>query len=239
MISFGGAAGTSLWEYYSAHGLSAQALANTYSGIADTYKVNHLDFDIEGAGLANQAAVTLHTQALQLLEQSRPDLKIWYTLPVGPNGFYADVNWALDTTFKAGAKLNGVNIMAMDFGSAFPTTSTTMGTYVIQAAQNAYSQLSTLYTRYGQTYGWSQLGVTPMIGVNDVTNEVFTLADAQALEDFARTKGIGMLSMWSILRDNPGTLGSVSESTSGLSDPAGSFSNVFHDYGTTNPLTYL
>lgn len=239
MISFGGAVGTSLSQYYSANHLSAQALADAYAGIADTYKVNHLNFDIEGAALANQAAVTLDTQALHLLQQSRPDLKIWYTLPVGPNGFYADVNWALDTTLKAGVKLNGVNIMAMDYGAAFPTTSTTMGTYAIQAAQNAYSQLSALYTKYGQVYSWGQLGVTPMIGVNDVTNEVFTLADAQALEDFARTKGLGMLSMWSILRDNPGTLGSVSESTSGLSDPSGSFSNIFHDYGTTNPMTYL
>ena len=30
---------------------------------------------------------------------------------------------------------------------------------------------------------------------------MFTVADAKALEDFARSKGMGMLSMWSIQRD--------------------------------------
>jgi hypothetical protein len=133
--------------------------------------------------------------------------------------------------------------MAMDYGEyAAPTSGSnaqTMGTYVIRSAQSTYTQLATMYSKYGQTYGWSQLGVTPMLGVNDVTSEVFKVADAQALEDFARTKGIGMLSMWSLLRDNPGTLGSVSESTSGLSDAAGSFSNVFNDYGTLNVVKYV
>ena len=45
-----------------------------------------------------------------------------------------------------------------------------------------------------------------MIGVNDIESEVFNFADAQALEDFARTKGIGMLSMWSERRDTRATL---------------------------------
>jgi chitinase len=114
-----------------------------------------------------------------------------------------------------------------------------MGTYTIAAAESTYSQLSALYSQYGLTYSWSQLGVTPMIGVNDVTSEIFTLADAQALENFARTKGLGMLSMWSLLRDNPGTLGQVSDSTSGMNYPADSFSQVFDDYGTTNIVNYL
>lgn len=113
-----------------------------------------------------------------------------------------------------------------------------MGAYAIQSAQSTYTQLSTLYGKYGQTFAWSQIGVTPMLGVNDVVTEVFTVADAQALEDFARTKGIGMLSMWQVLRDTPGTLGQASTSASGLSDPAGSFSTVFNDYGTINVVNY-
>jgi chitinase len=243
MVSFGGAVGTSLWQYYSAKGLGAQALANTYAGIADTYGVTNLDFDIEGGGLSDKAAVDLHSQAVRLLQQARPDLEIWYTLPVSPTGLYTDSLYAVDAALKAGVKLDGVNVMAMDYGEyAAPTSGSnaqTMGTYVIRSAQSTYNQLTTMYSKYGQTYAWSQLGVTPMLGVNDVTSEVFKVADAQALEDFARTKGIGMLSMWSLLRDNPGTFGAVSESTSGLSDPSGSFSNVFNDYGTINVVKYV
>jgi hypothetical protein len=76
-----------------------------------------------------------------------------------------------------------------------------------------------------------------MIGVNDVQTEVFTLADAQALENFARAKGLGMLSMWSVGRDNPGPVGAVLPTSSGLSDPAGSFSRAWNDYGTINTMS--
>ena len=43
-----------------------------------------------------------------------------------------------------------------------------MGTYAIQAAQSTYNQMTTLFGKYGQTFDWRQIGVTPMIGVNDV-----------------------------------------------------------------------
>lgn len=76
------------------------------------------------------------------------------------------------------------------------------------------------------------MGVTPMIGVNDVTSEVFTPADAQLVEDFARSRNLGMLSMWSMARDTPGPLGQVTPVHSGLSVAAGSFSGIWGDYGT-------
>ncbi|PRC52785.1 hypothetical protein C6A85_57145, partial [Mycobacterium sp. ITM-2017-0098] len=85
-----------------------------------------------------------------------------------------------------------------DYGeSAAPTSgpnAKTMGAYAIAAAESTYAQMATLFSQYGQTVSWSQVGVTPMIGVNDVLTEVFTVADAQALENFARAKGMGMLS---------------------------------------------
>lgn len=241
MISFGGAVGTSLSQYYSANKLSAQALADTYANVANAYALTHLDFDIEGAALSDRNAVTLQTQAIKLLQLAHPNLQVWLTLPVTPTGLTSDSINAVTSALQAGVKLAGVNVMAMDYGEyAAPTSgpnAQTMGTYAIDAAQSTYLQLSALYNTYGLTYGWSQLGVTPMIGVNDVTSEVFTLTDAQALESFAEAKGLGMLSMWSLLRDNPGTLGQVSESTSGMNYPADSFSKVFDIYGTTNRVS--
>ena len=238
MISFGGADGTTLAQYYSAHNLSAQALADSYGSIVTTYGVTHLDFDIEGAGLTNTAAVGLQNQALALLQRAPPNVKIWINLPVLPSGLLADGKNAVNSALTAGVKLAGVNIMAMDYGeSAAPTTgpnAQTMGAYAILAAQSSYSQLSTIYSKYGQTFTWSQLGVTPIIGVNDITSEVFTLADARLLENFAQTKGLGMLSMWALERDTPGALGQAVWNFSGVSDPAGSFSDIFNDYGTTS-----
>ena len=77
-----------------------------------------------------------------------------------------------------------------------------------------------------------------MLGVNDVTTEVFTLADAQLVEDYARVKGLGMVALWSVTRDTPGPLGVSTYTHSGLSAPAGSFAKIFNDYGTINTLTY-
>jgi hypothetical protein len=242
MISFGGAAGTSIAQYYAAKGRSAQELADAYAAVVDTYGVTHLDFDIEGAAVADPASVTLNAQALALLQKAKPEVQIWYTLPVLPTGLTADGVNVVDTALKAGVNLAGVNVMAMDYGeSAAPTSgpnAKTMGAYAIEAAESTYAQVSALYTARSKTFSWSQIGVTPMLGVNDVLTEVFTVADAQALEDFARTKGIGMLSMWQVLRDIPGTLGQSTTGASGLSDPIGSFSNVFNDYGTINVVDY-
>ena len=34
--------------------------------------------------------------------------------------------------------------------------------------------MTQLFSAQGQSFGWNQLGVTPMLGVNDVASEVFT-----------------------------------------------------------------
>ena len=242
MISLGGAAGTSLAQSYAARGYTAQALADAYARVIDTYGVNHIDFDIEGAAVADAPSIALNSQALKLLQQSKPDVKVWYTLPVLPTGLTADGINVVESALKAGVNLSGINVMAMDFGeSAAPTSGAsaqTMGTYAIRSAEGTYAQLSPLYGKYAKTFGYSQLGVTPMIGVNDVTSEVFTVTDAQALENYARVKGLGMLGFWSVTRDTPGTLGQATPTTSGVSSPAGSFSKIFNDYGTVNLVNY-
>jgi hypothetical protein len=242
MISLGGQAGTSLAQWGSANGMTAQQLANAYGGIIDTYGITHLDFDIEGAAVADPASIALNAQALKLLQQSKPQVQVWYTLPVLPTGLTSDGIKVVDAALKAGVTLAGVNVMAMDYGeSAAPTSGAaakTMGAYAIQSAESTYSQLTTLYSGYGKSFGYSQLGVTPMLGVNDITSEVFTLADAQALEDYARAKGVGMLALWSVTRDTPGQLGVSTYTHSGMSAPAGSFAKIFNDYGTTNTLNY-
>ncbi len=242
MISLGGQAGTSLAQWGSTHGMTAQQLANAYAGVIDTYGVTHLDFDIEGAAVADPASIALNSQALKLLQQSKPNVQIWYTLPVLPTGLTADGIKVVDSALKAGVTLAGVNVMAMDYGeSAAPTTGAaakTMGAYAIQSAESTYTQLSKLYSGYGKTFNYSQLGVTPMLGVNDVTSEVFTLADAQAVEDYARAKGVGMLALWSVTRDTPGQLGVSTYTHSGMSATAGSFAKIFNDYGTVNSLNY-
>jgi hypothetical protein len=54
---------------------------------------------------------------------------------------------------------------------------------------------------------WGAVAVTPMIGVNDVSTETFTVDDAKRLADFASSKGLAWLSMWSGARDKQCTGG--------------------------------
>jgi hypothetical protein len=242
MVSLGGQAGTSLAQWGSTHGMTAAQLANAYAGVVETYGINHLDFDIEGAAVADPASVALNSQALKLLQQSKPAVQVWYTLPVLPTGLTADGLKVVDSALKAGVTLAGVNVMAMDYGeSAAPTSGAsakTMGAYAVQSAESTYGQLTKLYSGYGKTFGYSQLGVTPMLGVNDITSEVFTPTDAQAVEDYARAKGVGMIGLWSVTRDTPGPLGVSTYTHSGMSAPAGSFAKIYNDYGTVNALKY-
>ncbi|NBT14158.1 MAG: hypothetical protein EBS56_11375, partial [Planctomycetia bacterium] len=113
-----------------------------------------------------------------------------------------------------------------------------MGEYAIDAANATFAQMTSLFAARGQTFGWNQLGVTPMLGVNDVRSEVFTLADADRLETFARAKGLGMLSMWSINRDNPGPAGQLSNFHTGIpAMSAGGFSLTWGDYGSDPVIT--
>ena len=242
MVSLGGQAGTSLAQWGSTHGMTAAQLANAYAGVVDTYGISHLDFDIEGAAVADPASIALNSQALKLLQQSKPAVQVWYTLPVLPTGLTADGLKVVDSALKAGVNLAGVNVMAMDYGeSAAPTSGAsakTMGAYAVQSAESTYGQLTRLYSGYGKTFGYSQLGVTPMLGVNDITSEVFTPTDAQAVEDYARAKSVGMIGLWSVTRDTPGPLGVSTYTHSGMSTPAGSFAKIFNDYGTVNALKY-
>ena len=88
-----------------------------------------------------------------------------------------------------GAGLAGyyVNLMVMDYGEAMPRNCVVtagrcdMGRSSIQAARN-----------FNATYGvpFGRIELTPMIGVNDVTANVFTLTDAAALARFVRDNGL-------------------------------------------------
>jgi chitinase len=238
MVSLGGAAGLSLAQVFRQQGLGAAALAQAYGDAVDSLGLRKLDFDIEGAAIAEPATLRLQMQATALLQQSHPDLEVWLTLPVLPQGLTAEGLNTVRIALEQGARIDGVNVMAMDYGdSAAPPALNSMGAYAIEAATATHRQLVDLFAAAEQRFGWQQLGVTPMIGTNDVTTEVFTLADAQLLEDFARDKGLGMLSMWSLTRDNPGTVGQVTATHAGLKTPAGSFATLFGDYGRDPALS--
>ncbi|MFJ7078034.1 cellulose binding domain-containing protein [Streptomyces sp. NPDC098781] len=192
-VSFGGAAGSELATTCS----SADALAAAYEKVVAAYKLTKVDFDVEGGALPDKAANTRRAQAIAELQQRHPDLDVSYTLPVMPEGLTQPGVDLLADAKQNGVEIDTVNIMAMDYGPAY---SDDMGTYAEQAATATQAQVKSVLG-LSDSAAWKTVAVTPMIGVNDVVTEIFKVDDATQLVNFAKSKGLGWLSMWSATRD--------------------------------------
>jgi len=227
IISFGGASGTEL-----ALGCSTvSSLQAAYQSVINKYSVNsstpvRLDFDIEGGATTDQTSINRRNQALVALKNANPGLVISYTLPVLPTGLVASGVNILNSVKSAGLNLNVVNIMAMDYGSANDNGGQ-MGLSAQQAASNTHNQV----VAAGLS---ATIGVTPMIGINDVNTEIFQLSDAQGLLNFANANSyITRLSMWSVARDNGScpNQGFASPTCSGISQSNWAFANILKPFG--------
>ena len=232
IVSFGGAANT---ELAGACGSAAQLQA-AYQAVIDTYNLTHIDFDIEGFWVANRPTIDRRSQAIKLLQNaaatSGRELKVWFTLPVLPTGLTADGIYVLQSAINAGVEIAGVNIMAMDYGSsAAPNPEGKMGQYAIDAGTSLFNQIKTLYgSSKTDAQLWKMVGITPMIGMNDVTTEIFRITDAQQLLAWAQQKNIGMLSIWSGNRDKQcagGEIGSVEITCSSILQSPYQFTTTF------------
>ncbi|MFF7402757.1 glycoside hydrolase family 18 protein [Streptomyces murinus] len=192
-VSFGGASGSELATTCT----SVDALAAAYGKAIDAFKLTKVDFDVEGGALPNTAANTRRAQAIAKLQAQHPGLDVSFTLPVMPEGLTQDGVNLLSNAKANGVNAGLVNIMAMDYGSSYNGD---MGGYAEQAATATQAQVKSVLG-LSDAAAWKTVAVTPMIGVNDVSAETFTVSDATQLAGFAATKGLGGLSMWSAARD--------------------------------------
>ncbi|WP_333770674.1 chitinase [Streptomyces sp. IBSBF 2435] len=219
IISSGGASGLPLaWTCSNQSSIDAG-----YQALVNDYGVSQLDFDIEGAAIADTAAIARQVQAMKDLKASNSSLKFSVTLPVLTSGLTNDGVNILKAAKNAGVRIDVVNVMTMDF---YAGTGTEMGQGSVSAAQAALSQMQSVDSGY--TY--ANLGITPMIGKND-DGSTFTLADAQTVENFAAQHGVGRLAFWSVNRDQPCGGGANSLSTcSQISQSSLAFTDTFMKY---------
>ena len=218
IVSFGGAAGIEIGQACG----SASAAQAQYQAVINKYRVKMLDFDIEGAPIADTAAVDRRNAALAGLQRANSGLVISYTLPVLTSGLTQDGINLLANAKKHGVNISVVNIMTMDYGgTANPNT---MGQNAISAFNATLKQIRAIGIS-------APLGITPMIGRNDSQPEVFTLNDAQKVVNFAKPNGnVARLAFWSVARDNGGCSGVVSSSCSGISQNTWAFSHLFEAF---------
>jgi chitinase len=196
IVSFGGASGFPL-AFVAAN---ENELKDAYKAVIDAYDLQSIDFDIEGMFVAHPTSIELRSKAMKLLQDEYSDLQISLTLPVMPWGLTGDGINVVTSAVNHDVNLSVVNLMAMDYGGPGD-----MGDNAISAMEATFGQLKTIYQNAGipkpDSLIWRMIGVTPMIGQNDVMEEVFYLDDAEDVTDFAFDKKIGRIAMWSANRD--------------------------------------
>jgi len=220
-ISFGGASGTELAAACS----TVDSLFTEYDAVVKTYSLTYVDFDIEGAAVADKASNDRRSAALAKLQQAHPGLKVSLTLPVLPEGLTADGVSIVRSARDAGVNVDLVNVMAMDYGRP----ASDYGDAAVQAGQSTHDQLKTLYPAKTDAQLWRMTGVTPMLGEND-DHQIYNQADAQQLVSFAKQHHLGVLAFWEMSRDANACTGALYKCTNIPQAPY-EFSKIFAQYG--------
>jgi chitinase len=225
IVSSGGSAG----EPISFTCTNQSTIDAAYQAIINDYGTSQLDFDIEGAAIADTAGIDRTFQAMKDLKASNPSLAWSVTIPVLPSGLDSNGTNLLQDAQNMGVTIPVVNIMAMDYYQG----NIEMGNAAISAAQNTLNQMRAV----NGSYSYANVGITPMIGVND-DGSTFTLSDASSVASWASSNGIGRLAFWSVDRDQAcpgGNGGAASPTCSGVSESTGQFTGAFTGAGGGNP----
>jgi len=191
IISFGGQAGIELAK--ACPGPSTTKLVAAYSSVINKFGVTKVDFDIEGAAISDTATNNYRFLAIKALEAKYPKLEVSVTVPVGRSGLLASGVTFLKAAKTKGARIDVVNIMTMDYGGAVAN----MGTAAVTAAKDTLTQMKTVWP--ASTY--KNMGITPMIGRNDVAGETTSLSNVQTVVAFAKANGVHRLAFWALGRD--------------------------------------
>jgi chitinase len=226
IISFGGAGGVELAQSCTNTG----SLAAAYQSVISKYGVDHIDFDVEGAAIADPGSINRRFQAINTLEANNPGLNVSLTIPVLQSGPDGNGTAFLQAAKNNGTRIDLVNIMTMDYGGAVSD----MGAAAISAARGTITAASGVWPGFG----YSKLGITPMIGQNDQAGEIFTIGNAQSVVSFANSNGVGRLAFWSVGRDQPcpgGAGGGASPNCSSISQTSLQFTGIFNGSTVGNP----
>jgi chitinase len=225
IISSGGAAG----EPLSFTCTNQSTIDAGYRALLSDYPASSLDFDIEGAAIADTASIDRTLQAMKDIGASYS-----ITIPVLPSGLDNYGVALIQDAKNLGVTIPTVNIMTMDYYEG----NIEMGQAAISAAEATLGQMRAI----NSSYSYANIGITPMIGTND-DGSTFTLADGSTVASWASQNGIGRLAFWSVDRDQscggsaaqPAVIKPDASSTcSGVSQSTGAFTAAFLSSGSGN-----
>ena len=211
-------------------------IAAAYEKVITTYNVTRLDLDTEDNSLTNTAGIDRRNTAIKMVEDWAAihgrAVQFVYTLPTNVAGLNPTGRSVLQDAVSDHARIDIVNIMTFDYYDNQPHE---MAADSMTATQHLYDSLHQLYPAKPAHQLWSMIGVTEMVGIDDFgPPEIFTTADATAIEHWAVTKHLAELSFWALERDNGGCPGAGgSGSCSGVSQTTWQFSRTFEPFTRT------
>ena len=209
-------------------------IAAAYEKVIKAYNVSRLDMDVEGKSLGRSAGIDRRNKAIALVQQwaeahNRP-LKISYTLPTSRDGLESDALAVLQNAISNGVRIDIVQPMVFDY---YDGEDIDMGHSAITALRGLHSQLASLMPLRTSTNLWALEGATIMNGRDDYPTAIETtrVSDAKQLKAFAESKGMAVLAMWAIQRDNGGCPGNPgSDDCSGITQHAWAFTKVLKGF---------
>ncbi|AKX34185.1 bifunctional chitinase/lysozyme [Spiroplasma litorale] len=185
----------------------------------------NIDFDIEGQAQEDHISNDVLAKTLAKMKKSDSSWNFSVTLPVLPSGL-TNVGFNVMDKFTKAFKNEGlsykdmpvINLMLMDYGNGIYLDGKTNGKTNFDLAKEAIENTKeNIAKSVIKNYGISTpsnrdihrlIGATPMIGVNDTVEGVFTLEDAKELYNWAQSADLSYLSMWS-MNDDRGKLSGV------------------------------
>jgi len=202
-----------------------------FIGRYESPKLVGVDFDIEEH--QTDAQIRALAERIVVAQRKRPRLRFSFTVAThaASDGSGTSLNptaqRVLAAVRAAGVTDYVLNLMTMDYGAASSKVCVLrgarcdMGASALQAARNVHE-------KYGVPY--RQIEVTPMIGVNDVVENVFTVDDAVTVANGVRELGLAGLHYWSLDRDVPCAkpVGGAQAQCSTMPDvPTGAYGRAF------------
>jgi hypothetical protein len=211
-------------------------IAADYEQVITTLGVTRLDMDVESSSLNNTAGIDRRNKALAMTEawaaQNNIPLQVQYTLPVEQYGLDPNGESVLQNAVANGVTVNSVNIMVFDYYIAGEGV-VNMGQAAVNAANNTHTQLASIFPNLTSAQLWNMEGFTMMPGIDDYPKktEVTSVADAQAMLNFAKANNMNFMSIWAIQRDNGGCPGSRGQNTcSGITQNTWDFSHALEPF---------
>jgi hypothetical protein len=170
----------------------------------DTPYLVGIDFDIEGSQTPSQ--IENLVSAVQYAEGQFPDLRFSFTLATlaASDGSYAGVNSLGDEVITdilaANLQNYTIDLMVMDYGTASPSVCV-VADGICNMGQSAIQAVVNLEHTYGIPV--NRIELTPMIGRNDIPDEILTDTDVDTIANYASSNGLAGVHFWSLDRDTP------------------------------------